>query len=170
MNFEELMYARYSLRDFAPVLVPKDTVVKIAQAGVIAPTAANKQPFKLIVVEEPQLVEKIKEAYPRDWFQSVNQLFVVVGDHQTSWKRADGKDHCDIDVAIVVDHLTLMAAYLGVGTCWVCNFNAEMVSKLLNLPSHLEPMVLLPFGYPNVIEIPTKKRRSLEELISWNGL
>jgi nitroreductase len=96
-------------------------------------------------------------------------VIVVCGDHKTSWKRGnDGKDHADIDVAIATDHMTLRAAELGLGTCWVCNFDAEKVSKALNLPGHLEPAVLLPIGRPEEVEAPPKKRKPLSELVKFN--
>lgn len=170
MDIKTIMDERFSLRNYSAKRVDKEAVLKMVDAAIVAPTAANKQPFKLVVVDEPQLVAKIKEAYPRDWFQSVNQLFVVLGNHQTSWKRGDGKDHCDIDVAIVVDHMTLRAQSMGVGTCWVCNFDAVAVSNLLSLPSYLEPIVLLPFGYSATDEVPPKKRLAADNFLTWNGL
>ncbi|MBP8851219.1 MAG: nitroreductase family protein [Breznakibacter sp.] len=170
MEFSKLIHERYSVRNYSSAQVPKDEIIKIVNAAIAAPTAANKQPFKIVVVDDPTLVASIKEAYPRDWFQSVKQLFVIFGNHQTSWKRADGKDHCDIDVAIVVDHMTLMAHSLGIGNCWVCNFDAKKVATILSAPDYLEPVVLLPFGYPGDIEKPQKKRLDIGNLLSWNSL
>ena len=72
-------------------------------------------------------------------------------------KRADGKDHCDVDLGIVVEHLALAAADLGLGTCWVCAFNAERCHKILDLPDNLEVIALLPLGYPAEATIPEKK-------------
>ena len=51
-------------------------------------------------------------------------VIVICGDHGASWKRkADGKDLCDVDVAITTDHMTLQATELGLATCWICNFD-----------------------------------------------
>lgn len=170
MHFKELINRRYSLRNYSPKRVDEQAMRQILESAVMAPTAANKQPFKIVVVNEPQLLNAIKASYPREWFKSVSQLLVILGNHQTSWKRADGKDHCNVDVAIVVDHITLMATELGLGTCWVCNFNAPIVANALNLPAHFEPIVLLPIGYANTDEVSVKNRLPMAELVSWNGL
>jgi len=84
-------------------------------------------------------------------------------------KGKDGKDHCDVDVAIAVDHLILAATALGLGTCWVCAFDAEHVKQALGLPANLEPIALIPVGYQAVDRYLKKKRRDLEEIVSWNG-
>lgn len=170
MDFNKLINERYSVRNYSSKQVSKNEILKIANAAITAPTAANKQPFKIVVVDDPTLIELVKEAYPRDWIKSVNQLFIIFGNHQTSWKRGDGKDHCDIDVAIVVDHMTLMAHSLGIGTCWVCNFDAAKVAKLLSTPDYLEPIVLLPFGYAEIEELPIKKRITVDNALTWNAL
>ena len=60
---------------------------------------------------------------------------MACGDYGLSWRRSiDDKDHCDIDVAIAVDHMTLAAAEIGLGTCWVCAFDAENVARLFTYP------------------------------------
>ena len=84
-----------------------------------------------------------------------------------SWIRKDGKDHCDIDVAIAVDHMTLAATDLGLGTCWVCAFDAKKCHKVLELPENLEVIALLPMGYPMEESEPEKKRKSIKDMVSW---
>lgn len=68
-------------------------------------------------------------------------------------------------MAIAVDHITLQAAELGLGTCWICNFDAPKCSETLNLPEHIEPIAMIPVGYPEKENIPPKKRKTLEEII-----
>ncbi len=97
-------------------------------------------------------------------------LIVACGDHRLAWKRRDGKDHCDIDVAIAVDHMTLAAAEIGLGTCWICSFDVPRCAKLLNLPANLEPIALLPIGYPAETKSPdrhTTERKPLEQITTW---
>lgn len=93
---------------------------------------------------------------------------MVCGDHSVSWKRADGKDHCDIDIAIAVTHMTLMATEQGLGTCWVCNFDKQKCIAVLNLPENIEPMVLLPLGYPADVvnaERHSSNRKQMEMIV-----
>ena len=93
---------------------------------------------------------------------------VICGDHSTSWKRpSDGKDHCDIDIAICTEHLCLAATQMGLGTCWVCNFDARQCADILSLPPHIEPIVIVPIGYAKEPRVPEKSRKPLTEIIRW---
>jgi nitroreductase len=170
MDFKDLMQARHSVRSYKKELLSDESLNEILEAGRMAPTAVNKQPFVFVVVNHPDKLKELHEAYPPDWFGKVPQVIVICGDHNAAWKRGnDGKDHTDIDVAIATDHITLRAAELGLGTCWVCNFDAAKVSKALSLPEHIEPAVLLPTGRPEEAESPQKKRKSLSALVRFNG-
>lgn len=168
-TFFELIAQRYSVRTFSEKQVEKEKILQILDAARLAPSAVNNQPWHFIVAEEAELREKICGGYRGEWLQKAPVIIVACGDHERSWKRRDGKDHCDVDLAIVVDHLILAATALGLGTCWVCAFDAEHVAKVLELPAHLEPIALIPLGYPGEGPVPQKKRRELEEIVSWNG-
>ncbi len=168
MDFFEVVNKRYSVRSFDSRPVEKEKLLKVLEAGRLAPSAVNYQPRRFVVITDPELKEAISEAYPRDWFKQAPVIIAVVGDHSASWKRKDGKDHCDIDVAIAVDHMTLAATALGLGTCWVCAFDAAHAAKVLQLPEHLEVAVLLPLGYPAKEEQPARRRLELDEIVTWN--
>lgn len=168
MSFLELAQKRYSVRSYKDQPVEQDKILQVLEAARTAPSAVNYQPWHFIVAVEEEVKDKISEAYPRDWFRQAPVIIVACGDHDQSWKRNDGKDHCDVDVAIAVDHLTLAAADLGLGTCWVCAFDAEKVHSALELPDNLEVIALIPLGYPKEDRTREKKRKSLDELVSWN--
>lgn len=168
MDFFEVIQKRYSVRSFAPRAVEEEKIMQILEAGRLAPSAVNYQPRHFVVITDPELKEAISQAYPRDWFKQAPVIIAALGDHSLSWKRKDGKDHCDIDVAIAVDHMTLAAAALGLGSCWVCAFDAEICHRVLNLPDHLEVTVLLPIGYPDKQSQKARPRRDIAELVSWN--
>lgn len=174
MSLLQLIKTRKSVRKFKPEKVSKELILKLLEAVRWAPSAVNRQPWRFIVVDEPELIQKAQESYPREWFKSVQQIIIVCGNHDESWKREkDQKDHCDIDVAIVTDHLTLKATELGMGTCWVCNFNPDIIRQSLQLPESWEPIVIIPFGFPleeknfDPIE---KNRKKLEELVYFNTI
>ena len=85
----------------------------------------NFQPWAFVVVRDPEKLKALYDCYPREWFASAPVCIVVCGDHSTSWKRlSDNKDFCDVDIAITTEHLVLAAAEQGLGSCWVCNFDA----------------------------------------------
>ena len=148
MNFLELAKQRYSSRKYKDKNIEKEKLDYVLEAGRIAPSANNTQPWVFIVVKDKNR-DKLRDCYHREWFNSAPVYIVICGNHKQSWKRtADGKDHCDIDVSIATDHMTLAATQKGLATCWVCNFDKNMVVDLLNLPEHIEPIAILPIGYP----------------------
>lgn len=172
MDLHELLIKRFSARSFKPEPVPSSLIIEVLEAGRLAPSAVNYQPWIFIVVEDKDLLSSLWGAYPREWFKTAPQVIVICGNHDESWKRGiDQKDHCDIDSSIAIDHMTLMATYRGLGTCWVCNFNPILVSKALSLPPHLEPIALLPIGFPaDGTVTPEKKRKPLSEIAFLNNL
>nr|WP_321409895.1 nitroreductase family protein [uncultured Carboxylicivirga sp.] len=166
MHFNQLLRERYSIREYKSQKVSKALLMEVLEAGRLAPSAANKQPWKFIVVSEEDNLSKLKSAYNREWFKKVPQIIVVCGDHSESWKRSfDSKDHCDIDIAIAVDHMTIRASELGLGTCWVCHFDPVLVKDLMQLPDSIEPIALLPIGYPLENKPPYKIRKNLDEIV-----
>ncbi len=168
MNFKELIEQRYSVRSYQDKEVEKEKLVAILEAGQIAPSAVNNQPWHFIVVQKSENHKQFSEIYHRDWFEQAPVYIVVCGDHNLAWKRnEDGKDHCDIDAAIAVDHMSLQATELGLGTCWICNFHVDKCKGFFNLPDHIEPIAILSLGYPTDKKTPVKKRKSLEEIVHW---
>lgn len=169
MSFIDLAMKRYSVRNYKDTLVEKEKILQVLEAGRLAPSAVNFQPVHFIVITDNRIKNKVAEAYPREWFKKAPVIVAVCGDHSQSWKRRDGKDFCDIDIAIAVDHMTLAAADLGLGTCWVGAFDAEKCHKVLELPDNLEVIALMPIGYPYDNEVQEKKRKSINDIVSWEG-
>jgi len=169
MHFNQLLKERYSVRDYKAQKVPQALLIEVLDAGRMAPSAANKQPWSFILVSDEDALRELSKSYDRDWFKKAPQVIVICGDHNSSWKRSfDQKDHCDIDAAIAIDHMTLRATELGLGTCWICHFNPDQVKNLLNLPDHMEPIALLPIGYPTNNQPSIKKRKELSEVVFEN--
>ncbi|NMB97861.1 MAG: nitroreductase [Clostridiaceae bacterium] len=168
MSFMILIKSRHSVRSYKDVPVEKEKLLQMIEAARNAPSATNAQPWHFIVVTDKQIKDELAETYPREWFKSAPAIIVACGDHSRSWKRKDGKDHCDIDIAIAVDHMMLAATELGLGACWVCAFDAEKCHEILHLPQNLEVIVLIPVGYPDEKDQKEKKRKNIGEIVSWN--
>ena len=131
----------------------------------LAPSAVNFQPCVFYVVTDQVLLAQLQDCYNRDWFKTAPMCIVACGNHPQAWHRKlDGKDHTDIDVAIAVDHLTLAAVDMGLGSCWICNFDAQKCAQVLDSPEGVEPIVMVPIGYAATDERPLKKRKSHDEL------
>lgn len=167
MNFLELARKRCSVRQYGDRSVEPEKVDYVLEAARLAPSAVNKQPWRILLIESEEKRLQLQNCYDREWFKQAPLYLIVCGNHAESWKRAeDGKDHVDVDVAILTEHLCLAAAEQGLGTCWVCNFNVARCKQLFNLPEDLEPIVLLPLGYPadeSAFE-GEKKRKALTEI------
>jgi nitroreductase len=167
MDFIQLARSRYSCRKYKQQSVEDDKLNYVLEAGRVAPSAANHQPLFFVVVKDEN-IENLRPCYSREWLRSAPMCIVICSDHSKSWKRADGKDSADIDAAIATDHITLAATSIGLATCWVCNFNKQKLTEILNLPDHVEPVVLLPLGYPDdapATERHATMRKSLDEIV-----
>ena len=173
MGFKELIQKRYSVRQYKNIIVDREKIEAVLDAGRMAPSAVNFQPWQFIVIREKDMLEKIQSTYSREWFKTAPVVIVICGDHAEGWHRAsDGKDHTDIDVAIAVDHMTLMAAEMGLGTCWVCNFNPGLARDILDLPPNLEPVAMLPIGIPeedDELSTKVKKRKPFNQIVHWDA-
>lgn len=149
MDFIELAKKRYSVRAYKPIPVEYDKLEKILEAARIAPTAANRQPFQLIIIQTKGREEELLHIYNKPWFVQAPVIICACSVQSESWVRQNGKNYCDVDVAIAMDHLILAATELGLGTCWIGAFNAEEARRILKLPDDTEPIVFTPLGYPN---------------------
>jgi len=167
MDVKNAIGSRFSVRKFKNIPVEHEKLNQILEAARLTPSAVNFQPWHFIVVQQPENLKKIYEIYPREWIKSAPLVFVACSDPSKAWIRnSDGKNSADIDIAIAVDHIILQATELGLGTCWVCNFKVNVCSELFEIPAPLEPVVLIPLGYPD-IDPPVKKRKPLEKIVHW---
>jgi len=166
MNFLELAAKRHSVRSFLDKPVENELLLKVLEAARLAPSACNNQPLVLIVLQDARSRQKLASAYNRAWFLNAPVIIAVCCDHSQSWNRNDGKDFGDIDIAIALDHLTLAAADLDLGTCWIGAFRQHDAHVALQLPKHIEPVAFTPLGYPAPSPV-NKSRKSLDEIVHW---
>ena len=168
MKFIELAEKRCCIRGFKPDPVPEELLNEVLQAGNLAPTAKNLQPFHFIVVRNPARLDELAAAYPAPFFREAPVVIVICTEASEGWTRDryDGKNYCEVDAAIATDHMTLAAADLGLGTCWIGAFDPNKVSSALGLPEGVEPIAMLPLGYPNTAGR-EKTRKPLDALVRY---
>jgi nitroreductase len=168
MEYLELIRKRYSVRAYKPDPVPDELLAQVLEAGRLAPTAANKQPFRIIVIHTKGREAELRRIYHRDWFTQAPLILCVCTVRAEAWKRTmyDGKSHADVDATIVMDHLVLAAADLGLGTCWIAAFDPAAAREVLGVPPEAEPVLFTPLGFSNDQAKP-KERRPLEELVRY---
>ena len=145
MNFLDNAKKRYSVRSYKSQKVEQEKLDLILEEARVAPTAANLQPVRLIVVQEKEGLAKIEKAAN---IYNAPLAVIVCADHSTAWTRPfDKKQTGDIDASILTDHMMLQASELGLGTVWVCYFKPDILSQEFNLPENLEPVNILVIGY-----------------------
>jgi nitroreductase len=164
MEFSDLIRGRYSVRAYRPDPVPEAALQKVLEAGRLAPTAANRQPFRLLLIRTAGRQEELKHLYSRSWFVAAPLVLGICAVQAEAWVRRDGKSYADVDAAIVMDHMILQAAAEGLGTCWIGAFDPAVAREIFGLPAGVEPVAFTPLGFP-ADQPGTKKRKSLEELL-----
>lgn len=167
MDFTTLSAARYSLRKFSSQPVEADKLALILEAGRNTPTAHNLQPQRIFVMQSPEALEKIDSCANCHFHPPV--MLVVAYDAKEAWRREDdGKNHGEIDAALVTGQMMLQAAELGLGTTYVGMFDPAKVLAAFPEMAGLTPIALLPLGYPAEGAHPSRLhtvRKPLEELV-----
>jgi nitroreductase len=171
MNVLEQIAHRESVRSYDPARpVDAATLARILEAGRLAPSACNLQPWLFLLVQSPEALARVRSCYGRPWFHDAPQVLAVVGFRDQAWVRArDGYCALETDLTIAMDHLILAADHEGVATCWIANFDPERLRGALGLSSNQEVFAITPLGYPQTgfIRKGLKQRKALEEIVRY---
>ena len=171
MNFEKVISERYSVRKFKEIPIESDVIDKILASGHKAPTGCNAQPQRILVINSPSSLEKLKVC-TRCHFNAPAAMLVCY-DEKESWVRPyDGALSAPVDAAIVATHMMLEAYTLGVGTCWVMHFDPVAMKKNFNIPDGVIPYALLMMGYPADDSEPLGmhySKRDIEEVVFYDS-
>ncbi|MBO7137301.1 MAG: nitroreductase family protein [Bacteroidaceae bacterium] len=155
---------RYSCRGYLDKPVEEEKIAYLKECMRMAPSAVNRQPWKFRIVRSQEGREKLQSCYSRSWFNEAPLYVLASVLHEQEWVRTDSKPHGNIDVAIAVEHLCLAATEQGLGSCWVCNFDAQRCHELFQMPDAEEPVVIIPIGYASSTEVPPKMRKVSQEV------
>jgi nitroreductase len=171
MEYTDLIRTRESVRNYDPNRpVPKEILGKILDAGRLAPSARNNQPWKFLVISSSAILEKLRACYHRDWLKDAPHILAVLGLIDQAWNRGyDGYNSVETDVAIAMTHIILAAENEGVGTCWIAAFDPALLKEALNISENQLVFGITPLGYPKPGYQKTllKKRKSLEEIVEF---
>lgn len=168
MEFSKLITQRHSGRNYLSDKVEAEKRNAILEAGRMAPTAANLQPVKVLVVEKETNLAKLGKAAN---IYGAPLALIVCADRNTAWKRPfDGKQTVDIDASIVTDHMMLQAEALGLGSVWICYFKPDVLKSEFSIPDNLEIVNILAVGYSDETEAPKKVRNSMEQFAFFEQL
>lgn len=170
MNFLELAKDRWSVRKYENKPIEEEKLLRILEAGRVAPTACNYQPQKIFAAKSEESRKKLAEVCRCTWNAPV--ILVVCYDLQRTWKSKlmPGYQSGETDASIVCTHMMLQAWEEGIGSCWVGYFNDEKVREILGLPDNLRVSALLPMGYaaPDAQALPLHEEvRDFEDTIEF---
>jgi nitroreductase len=171
MEFYEVIKKRKSLRAYDPQRpIPDDVLLRILHAGHLAPSAANCQPWRFIVIKSPEMLKQVSQCYARNWLSNAPLILVLIGKKNEAWiRQEDTHNSLDVDLAIAMDHLILAAANEGVGTCWIMAYNYAQLAATLTLEEDDYIGCITPLGYPpaNYQPKPTPERKQFETIVEY---
>lgn len=142
----DVIKRRRSVRRFDGAAIPKEAMEQILEAGRWAPSGANAQPWRLVVVTQKEKLAAISDFCYYKLFKSrhvgeAGAAIVICADPRA------GSETYTIDAAIAGTNMTLMATSLGIGSCWIGAFREEKLKELLHIPAELKIIALIAFGY-----------------------
>ncbi|MGI6167477.1 MAG: nitroreductase family protein [Eubacteriales bacterium] len=172
MNFHELMNKRRSVRGFTGRRLTDDEITKLLEAATVAPNACNYQSWHFYVVRGREKINGfVPTIYRGEWLRSAAAVFVVCTDAEKLEARF-GERGTDLfaiqDTACAIDHLMLMAAEMGLGSCFVGAFDEEECRRYLSIPDSRRPVALVPVGEP-AADTPKRPRKPLGEVVTFVG-
>lgn len=190
MNLSQAIQSRRSIRKFKADSIPDNYIHELIEAGRLAPSGINLQPTRYVVIKSEEAREKLKECTPLpfvpaapaiiaccidthagataiDRITELQDAKALDGEYKNKGRNMDGdafSAYLNLNAAIAIDHITLKAVDLGLGSCWVMMFDKDKVKKLLELDDRYEVLALLPVGYPDQSPAP-RPRLSLDEIL-----
>lgn len=182
-----LMRTRNSCRKYmADKPVPRDQLEKCVEAARCAPSACNRQPWRFVIVDDPDLVSACRDqvkkpGIPHPWWADVPVFVALCAKLDLVTHRVapvlSGIPYYLIDIGIAGEHFVLAAQSLGLGTCWIGWFKPKAVRKLLNIPRGVRVVSLITVGWPangpsetrQQAETECLNRAPLKNIMAWNG-
>ena len=163
MSLVAVITSRRSIRKYKPERVSQATLERILEAGRLAPSADNEQPWHFIVVTDLETKNKLST---RRWNSFVrDSAFTVIGCAYIG--TINSRKWSTIDTAIALQNMVIAAWSLGVGSCWIGDFEEAEVKRILAVERDWRIVALISFGYPD--EKPSMtSRKPMKEIATYN--
>ncbi len=163
MEFMDVIKKRRSIRKYKPDMVSDEDIEYIIESARLAPSWANSQCWKFVVVKDPKIKENLASA-GNSWIAHAPIVIAVCADPSKPGVKGD-QQYYMLDIGIAMEHLILAAADRGLGTCWIGAFNESVAKKALDVPDNIRVVALTPLGYPD--ESPAQRpRKALKDIMS----
>ena len=167
MNVVEAIKTRKSVRSYLQKDIEDEKLQIILEAGRLAPSASNRQEWRFLIVRNPELKQNIAQAANQQMFIATAPVVLVACAETDGHTMKCGQMSYPIDLAITLDHITLTAVELGLGTCWIGAFNEEKVKEILGIPDEIRVVELMPLGYPSDPTSVEKNRLPLKKIVKY---
>lgn len=164
MDVFEAIKLRRSVRAYEDRDVEEEKLQQVLEAGRLAPSASNRQEWKFVVVRDKELRQRLVDAARGQQFVGDAPVVIAACAVDHDHLMPCGHPSHLVDVAIAIDHMTLAARELGLGTCWIGAFDPRQVRDILDIPDSVEVIELLPLGYPPNWPEP-RARKSFGEVV-----
>lgn len=168
MEFYEVLNTRRSIRAYKPDPVPEESLQRIAEAVRAAPTACNRQSYKLLLIRDAEKRADVCKAYSGAFLAQAPVIAVMLCSESGAWRRLEGNSATEIDATIAMEHLILAAAAEGLGACWVCAFSRPKLDDLLGIQAPYTSFAISPLGFAAAAPGPFS-RKKLSELVEIVG-
>ncbi len=173
----DLIIRRQSDRKYSDKPVEADKLERIIEAGRMAPSACNAQPWKFIVVTDPKLISQVAEAASarllgmNTFVGQAPVLVVIVRENPNFSSKVGGtiknKDYSHIDIGIASENICLQARAEGIGSCMIGWFDEKQLKKILGIPSSKRVDLIITLGY-SLSDRRDKKRKPKDNTVSFN--
>ena len=167
MEFKEVIKKRQATRKFNGEKVDRTKLQNILEAGRLAPTAKNRQPVKIYIIESEEGLKKIDKSTPCRY--GANTVLLICGDTELAYKKGDFSTY-EMDSCIVATHIMLAATDEGLDNIWIELFDENILREEFNIPNNLKPVCLLPVGY-RAMDCPSSPfhdtRKQVEEMTEY---
>jgi len=157
MNIFEVIANRRSIRKYLNKPVSDHDLGHVLEAARLAPSARNLQDWRFVVVQDQKTRDKLMTAANNQKFVAEASVVIACCSVESEYVMRCGQPAAPIDVSIAIDHMTLAATALGLGTCWIGSFYPDQVRKILDIPADIVIVELLTLGHPD--EAPAAKPR-----------
>ena len=170
MTVMEAIRLRKSVRSYKqengePKPVEDEKLNAVLEAARLAPSASNRQEWRFVVVRDAAMRRQLAAAANDQTFVGQAPVVLACCAETDNHRMSCGQLCYPIDLAIAIDHVTLAAVELGLGTCWIGAFKEEKGKQLLGIPNDVRVVQLLPLGYPADPGPKEKSRKPLEDLV-----
>jgi nitroreductase len=158
---------RRSIRSYLPGEIEKEKLDQVLEAARLAPSGANRQAWKFIVVREEKVRNELARITRGQDFVAQAPVVIAATAMDPKVTTGSGEPAHRIDIAIAVDHMTLAAHALGLGTCWIGAFDQRGAERVLGVPEDAEVVILMTLGYPAGKGV-FKGRKTIEEIVCYD--